>query len=372
MPGLPGTVSSRSLCTEMELLNYSYDNLIGFLTGRYGKRAYHGDALFRHIYAEGNLNLSSPSPFENNRVFAELLEQEVPLNLPEIRRIQQEEGTKKFTLDLDRSINCETVLIPMKGYSTLCLSSQLGCRWNCRFCETGRLGYIRNLTAAEIMAQILTARFVLKADNLRNLVFMGMGEPLENMDALMESINIATDPRGLSIHAKHISISTAGYIPGIRTLTDLCRRYPERHYEKLYLSLSLHSADPVTRNTLMPINRTYPLDQLKKSLLDSPYARRKDGLYIEYIIIPGITDTPAQIDNLLDFLEGMAVKINLIPYNPGKDPSFRKPEAEEIDRLWNTLIERGISCRTRVSRGETVMAACGQLGNRSSKDEQSG
>ena len=149
-----------------------------------------GMPFFRHIYAKGHLNIASPPPFENNRAFAEQLEREVPLNLPEIRKTQQEEGTKKFTLDLDRSINCETVLIPMKEYSTLCLSSQLGCRWNCRFCETGRLGYARNLTTAEIMAQILTARFILKADNLRNLVFMGMGEPLENMDALMESINI--------------------------------------------------------------------------------------------------------------------------------------------------------------------------------------
>ena len=353
----------------MKLLNYSYDNLVGFISDHYGKRAYHGDALFRHIYARGIFNFISSSPFENSSAFAELLQKEMPLNLPEIRSTRQEEGILKFTLDLDPELNCETVLIPMKEYSTLCLSSQLGCRWNCRFCETGRLGYTRNLTTAEIMTQILTARFKMSCGNLRNLVYMGMGEPLENLDAVMESLDIATDPRGLNIHAKHISISTAGHIPGIRELTRLGQSYPEKNYHKLHLSLSLHSADPDTRSRLMPINRVFPLDELKKSLLKSPYAHRKDGLYVEYIILPGITDTPSQIDKLLYFLDGMAVKINLIPYNPGKDPAFCKPEPEEVDRLWRTLNEKGISCRTRVSRGETVMAACGQLGNRSSTNE---
>ena len=161
-------------------------------------------------------------------------------------------------------------------------------------------------------------------------------------------------------------------MPGIRELTRLCREEPEKKYGKLHLSLSLHSADPDTRDSLMPINRAWPLEELKKSLMESPYSSVKDGLYIEYIILPGITDTAAQIDKLLFFLEGMDVKINLIPYNPGKDPLFRKPDKEEVDRLWEILREKGYSCRTRNSRGETVMAACGQLGNRRETHGESG
>ena len=163
---------------------------------QYGKRAYHGDALFRHIYSRGTLNLQNDPLFEKNRELAAALERDYPLNLPDIRSTEQEGETLKFTLDLDPAINCETVLIPMKEYSTLCLSSQLGCRWNCRFCETGKLGLHRNLSTAEIMAQLMTALFVFRAENLRNLVFMGMGEPLENMDSLMEAIDIVSDPRG--------------------------------------------------------------------------------------------------------------------------------------------------------------------------------
>jgi len=375
MPVRHGTVNSNSspeALNPMELLNYSYDHLIGFMARQYGKRAYHGDALFRHLYSRGQLDLKNDPLFDGNPELVSSLERDFPLNLPLIRTRQKEGDTLKFTLNLDPEINCETVLIPMKKYSTLCLSSQMGCRWNCQFCETGKLGLHRNLSTSEIMAQLMTARFALNADKLRNLVFMGMGEPLENLDALMESIDIMTDPRGLNLHAKHISISTAGYIPGINRLRDLCREYPHRNYQKLHLGLSLHSADPETRSSLMPINRVYPLDELKKSLLSSPYSQVKDGLYIEYIVLPGVTDKPEQIDKLLYFLEGLTAKINLIPYNPGSNPIFRKPEEEEVDRLWEILNEKGYSCRTRKSRGESVMAACGQLGRRSKPDGKSG
>ena len=348
----------------MELLNYNHYELIRLLSDKYGKGAYHGDALFRHIYSRRNMNLSEDPCFRDNRELSSLLQKDFSFTLPAVREIYREEGTVKFCLDLDPAVSCETVLIPMKKYETLCVSSQLGCRWNCRFCETGRMGLIRNLTTADILAQVLTARFQLGADNLRNLVFMGMGEPLENLDAVLKAVDILSDSRGINLPAKYISLSTAGYVPGIRELSRRSTIFPERNYHKLHLSLSLHSADPETRSTLMPINRAYPLDELKTSLMESPYSRRKDGLYVEYLILPGVNDTDNQIDKLLFFLEGMEVKINLIPYNPGRDPQFRKPERQDIDRLWEKLRSCGFSCRTRTSRGESVMAACGQLGNR--------
>ena len=198
---------------------------------------------------------------------------------------------------------------------------------------------------------------------------MGMGEPFENLTEVLRAVDIVSDPRGMNIPAKYISLSTAGFIPGIRELTRLCRRDGrEYNYHKMHLSLSLHSADPGTRDRLMPINRAYPLEELRESILKSPYSQVKDGLYIEYLILPGITDTEDQIDKLLIFLEGMEAKINLIPYNPGRSPLFRKPEKEEVDRLWERLKACGYQCRTRISRGENLMAACGQLGGEGKED----
>ncbi len=346
----------------MELLQLRYDEMTSFLWRVYRKGEYYTDALFRHLYSTGNLDLKEAPAFSANPGFAETLMEDCGFSLPGVKEIYREGDTTKFTLDFDPRIACESVLIPMRFYHTLCVSSQLGCRWNCRFCETGQLGLKRNLQAKEIVAQILTARFQLGADTLRNLVFMGMGEPLENLEEVLRTVDIVSDPRGLNIPAKYISLSTAGHIPGIRELSRLCREYPRKNYHKLHLSLSLHSADPETRDRIMPINRAYPLSELKDALLQSSYSKVKDGLYIEYMILPGVNDTEDQIDKFLFFLEGMEVKINLIPYNPGSNPLFRKPEQEEVDRLWDSLKRRGYQCRTRHSRGETVMAACGQLG----------
>ena len=348
----------------LELLQYSHEELTALLQKRYGGSPYYGDALFRHIYRQGNMDLAEDVKFAPNPSFSKTLTEAYAPVLPEISELLFEGDTSKFTLNYDSPLNCESVLIRMKSYDTLCVSSQLGCRWKCAFCETGKLGLKRNLQTREIMAQILTARFKLGADKLRNLVFMGMGEPFENLEEVLKAVDIVSDPRGMNLPAKYISLSTAGYIPGIRRLSRLCSEERNKNYHKMHLSISLHSADQETRNRLMPINRAYPLEELGKSLRESPYSRLKDGLYIEYLVLPGITDREVQIDKLLFFLEGMEAKINLIPYNPGKDPQFRRPEKEEMDRLWERLKRSGYLCRTRFSRGETLMAACGQLGGK--------
>ncbi len=348
----------------LELLQYTYDELTASVEERFSASPYYGDALFRHIYRKGDLDLEGDEGFALNPTLRKALSGAFSRDLPEIQELLHEGETAKFTLDYHSRVNCESVLIRMKSYDTLCVSSQLGCRWNCAFCETGKLGLKRNLQTREIIAQVMTARFRLGADRLRNLVFMGMGEPFENLTEVLRAVDIVTDPRGLNIPAKYISLSTAGYIPGIRELSRLCGESREKNYHKMHLSLSLHSADQETRNRLMPINRAYPLEDLGQCLRDSPYSRVKDGLYIEYLVLPGITDTEEQIDKLLFFLKGMEAKINLIPYNPGKDPLFRKPEKEEMDRLWQRLKESGYHCRTRFSKGESLMAACGQLGGK--------
>ncbi len=361
----------------LDLLGMTRPELIAYVAEKFGKGEFYGDALFRELYGNsdrGRERSSSPA-------FVKFYSDLTSSPLPEVVRKEEEAGTVKFLLEMDkfpgttpgnspdtiigRSRCSESVLIPMKNYSTLCLSSQIGCRFGCRFCATGQMGLVRNLSAAEIMAQVWTARFTLGASDLQNIVFMGMGEPFDNFDSILKAIDILSDERGLGIPKRRISVSTAGHCGGIEKLSALCAREPGENYHTLHLSLSLHSAIPEVRNSLMPIGKIYPLKQLRQCLQASPFSRIKDGLYIEYLIIPGVTDRPSDIDALKNFLDGMQVKINLIPYNPVKGSSWRAPCPEEINSLWLNLKESGYYCRTRTSKGETMMAACGQLGSRS-------
>ena len=328
---------------------------------KWGKSRTYGDALFRQLYGspKGRTEFRASAPF---RSFTEDL---LIDDLPALTDRQEEDGTVKFLLDMEAGIGSESVIIPMQGHSTLCVSSQLGCRYGCSFCATGQLGLIRNLSTAEIVAQVIRARQQSEGVNLQNVVFMGMGEALDNFENLIESLRILSDERGLNIPKRRISVSTAGHAEGIRRLSALCREQEDEHFHTLHLSLSLHSADEETRAELMPITRIYPLADLKAALAGSPYASLKDGLYIEYLQIPGVTDRERDLDALKRFLEGLRANINLIPYNPVKGSPWRAPTSEETDSLWNTIREVGYACRTRKSKGESMMAACGQLGSRS-------
>ncbi|MDC7235230.1 MAG: 23S rRNA (adenine(2503)-C(2))-methyltransferase RlmN [Spirochaetales bacterium] len=349
----------------MHLLDFTRAELIDHVRETTGRGDFYGDALFRELYG----NPQKKKERADSPVFQKFynkITRETPL--PGITERRSEEGTTKYLLPMAGGYSSESVLIPMKNYSTLCLSSQIGCRFACAFCATGQMGFIRNLSAAEILAQVLAARFELGCDNLQNIVFMGMGEPFDNFENVIKAVDILSDERGRDIPKRRISLSTAGHCEGIRRLSALCASRPEENYHTLHLSISLHSALEETRNSLMPIGRRYPLEDLRQALLDSPYSRIKDGLYIEYLIIPGVTDTAAGLDALKAFLEGMEAKINLIPYNPVKGSPWKAPTNEETDRVWKLLKDAGYYCRTRLSKGENMMAACGQLGSRSNTE----
>ncbi len=336
--------------TSRAFLEYPYEELIQELSIQTGRTPFYGDLLFRSLYG----GKTSPSP--QGQAFLEELLQD-PLPVPKIQ--QAVEGTLKFSLNLGGFV--EAVLIPMARHMTLCLSSQLGCAFGCLFCNTGRGGFQRNLSTGEILQQVLVAKEVLGVKNLRNIVFMGMGEPLDNFSSVIRGIDILSDSRGLAIPKRRISLSTAGHCEGIRRLSALCKGPGD--YQTLHLSVSLHSAREETRRRLMPITRRYPLSELREVLLASPYAQRKDGLYIEYLIIPGVSNAPSDLRALVAFLKGMKARVNLIPYNPIPQAPWRSPREEELQRVWEYLRERGFSCRTRQSRGESLMAACGQLGD---------
>jgi 23S rRNA (adenine2503-C2)-methyltransferase len=283
------------------------------------------------------------------------------LDVPRIVRIEREgegaEATAKLVLALRDGLECESVLLPIwSDRSTLCISSQVGCKMGCTFCETGRMGLLRSLRPDEIVGQLLAARGVEGVAPFRNVVFMGMGEALDNFEALQQALRVITDRGGLSISQQYITVCTVGHVPGIRRLA-------QAGWKRLNLSVSLNAPDDALRAQLMPITRKYPLAELQE-VLASYRPRPNFTLAVNYCLLPGINDAREHAAGVARFCAAIPrVMVNVIPYNPGHAPLTRKPSEAEIDRFIGWLYEDGLPVRRRVTRGQSVMAACGQLGN---------
>ncbi len=222
----------------------------------------------------------------------------------------EQDGVTKIVFSLADGLRVESVWIPMPRRSTLCMSSQAGCRMGCAFCRTGSLGLLRNLAAEEIVGQVYAVRHGL-GRAIDNIVFMGMGEPLDNFDNVVQAIRVLSDQRGLDIAHSHMTISTAG-------LTDGIRRLGELGWPGLNLAVSLNAADDELRSQLMPINAVHPLALLKQALQAYPL-RKKGVFFIEYVLLKGVNDSRGQAARLARFLEGLPVRVNVIGYNPGSD-----------------------------------------------------
>jgi 23S rRNA (adenine2503-C2)-methyltransferase len=280
--------------------------------------------------------------------------------LPRVLRTVQEEcetgTTAKAVLALGDGLECECVLLPMgRGRSTLCISSQVGCKMGCKFCETARMGLLRSLSAAEIVSQLLVARHVLGWE-IRNIVFMGMGEALDNPEGVFQALRVLTDGSGLGFSQERITVCSVGRIDGIRRLRAL-------NMKRLNLSISLNAANDALRAELMPINRVVSLAQLQATLLE--YRPRPNFvLGVNYCLMPGKNDTPAHAREVAEFCGPLGrVMVNVIGYNPGSEPLTRAPSDEEVDGFIEQLRSHGLPVRKRITKGRSVMAACGQLGN---------
>jgi 23S rRNA (adenine2503-C2)-methyltransferase len=330
------------------------DDLTQRLKNQFGKNEYHAKAIMREIFLHGNTDFSKVREFERSGTFAHELKKVIDILMLPIVDQKTDDGVMKYISRLPDDQLIESVVIPMLYHHTLCISSQVGCRMGCKFCQTGQMGFVRHLTAEEIVAQVYTAIFYLNAP-VRNIVFMGMGEPFDNIEAVIQAIHVLTDPRGFDFPKKYITLSTSGHVPGINHLST--------HGPKgIHLAISINAANDALRNQLMPINRKYPLKMLQTCLKQFPL-KSKGVLFVEYVLIKGVNDSQADVEALADFVAPLSVRINVIPYNPQAHDSFQPPTSNQFNQFCDALIEKKLYVRKRATKGQGVMAACGQLGN---------
>ena len=311
-------------------------------------------------------------------VYSALMRGGVGIDLPAPTRVQQEADVIKFCLPVSARdavatpFDTESVIIPMRNYQgmswhTLCISSQIGCRMGCTFCQTGRMGLLRNLSAEEIVRQVMVARRMLgdrgapppgtdiDRGNISNIVFMGMGEPLDNLDAVTQAIRVLNEPAGLDFPLSHITVSTVGRIDGIRKLAEL-------KWINLRLAISLNAATDALRQTIMPINKAMPLAELQKALLEYPLAR-KGRFLIEYVLLKGVNDSIDDARLVAQWCRPLPCVVNVIPYNPQMEAPYETPDDATLVAFLQALKSHGIFAKRRLTQGRGLMAACGQLGN---------
>ena len=318
-----------------------------------GEAAFRARQLMRWLYHRGELEPRRMT--DMTLALRESLADAAGLALPEVlRRERSSDGTRKWLLDAGGGQVVETVFIPEPRRGSLCVSSQVGCAVNCPFCATGQMGFSRNLSAAEIVAQALVARRELAPEGraITNIVFMGMGEPLANLREVARAASVFVDHLGLGLSRRRVTLSTSGITPRIRKLAGLAR---------IALALSLHAPDDELRNFLVPLNKRYPLGPLLDACWD--YARRTDSREVtfEYVMLEGVNDQPRQAGALARLLRDRPAKLNLIPYNRVQGAPFRCSPRPAIDRFRQILLDAGVMTITRKTRGDDIDAACGQL-----------
>jgi len=273
---------------------------------------------------------------------------------PKLELIKKEKSTdkiEKYLFKLEDGLAIESVLIPEKIRSTLCVSTQVGCKFKCLFCASGEKGFKRNLTSSEIIGQYFAVAGLKAPFKITNIVFMGIGEPLDNFENTVKSINILMNSAGINFSKRRISISTCGLVPEIKKLAKLKLG--------IKLSVSLQSADNNIRNKLMPINKKYPLEELIPAIREFSKESR-DPVTFEYVLIRGINTSRDDARKLAKLINGVNGKANLIPYN-GVSSKFKAPDKETIDIFSQKLKRRGVFFTLRKSRGQDINAACGQL-----------
>lgn len=367
----------------MELLGKSKEELRALCLAS-GEPAYRGEQIYHALYAERKFDLGLVTNLPAS--FREKLASKTQISLPKVKkRFVSVDGSVRYLFGLDsskeerkrinaedaessefteeskdkekksrREASVEAVFMPSDGRDTICVSTQAGCAVDCQFCLTAQLGLIRNLTAGEILSQVLLPLEEHKSQIAQqtNIVLMGQGEPLLNFEAVMAALRIILDADGIGISPKHVTLSTSGIVPAIEQLGQESVR-PK-------LAISLNASNDEQRNLLMPINKKYPLAQLIDACKRYPL-RNWEHITFEYVMLGGMNDAAKDARRVVRLLAPLkSVKVNLIPWNPGELP-YRESSAEQIEEFRQILVEKGVPAFVRYSRGRDVMAACGQL-----------
>lgn len=338
--------------TEEELTN---------IAGTLGEPAYRGRQLYRAIYDRRIFDFEAMSELPaalRNRLHGALSVTQTVVN----RIFHSNDGTRRYLLGLGDGREAEAVFMPEERRDTICISCQVGCAVGCTFCMTAQLGLKRNMTAGEIISQVLLVLndvygAGIKPPHGTNLVFMGMGESFLNYDEVMTSIRIMADENGVSIAPRRITVSTSGIVPRIR---DFARESIRPH-----LAISLSGTTDEQRTAIMPINRKYPLEELMQACREFPLEER-ERLTFEYVMLAGINDSLADAKRLVRLLNGIRAKVNLIPHNPAPELACQASSMEQILSFQKILVERDLPSFIRRPRGQDISAACGQLAARQS------
>lgn len=343
----------------IDLKNFTRPELVEFLKTTMGEPKFRGEQLYQWLYThladdfDDMTNLSKA-------LRAKLSEQARISPLEFDGAHESPDGTSKLTFRCDDGAVVETVYIPAEGRNTLCISSQVGCAMGCTFCYTAKMGLKRNLSAAEIVEQVVQARRRLTDRNghIGNIVFMGMGEPLHNVDNVIRSIHILTDEHGLNFSRRRVTVSTSGLVPAIKRLGE---------ETDVQLAISLNASNDETRSQIMPVNDRWNIETLLDALREFPLSNR-ERITFEYVLIKDVNDSLDDARRLMQLTRDIPSKINLIPFNPHPRTPFETPSEETIDAFMQYLIDRHVGVYRRRTRGRDEMAACGQLGKPGDKE----
>lgn len=310
--------------------------------------------VYHHGIIDFNQMLNVPKDLKEH------LASHFDLNRPKVHQIQRSvDGTQKWLLNFYDHNQAETVHIPERTRGTLCVSSQIGCTLNCTFCHTGTQRLVRNLTSAEIIGQVMVARDVFNEwptpnenRHISNIVMMGMGEPLYNYENVSKALKVIMDPEGISISKRKITLSTSGVVP----LFEQCARELG-----VNLAISLHAVYDDLRNVLVPLNKKYPLKDLLKACHDYLNATNSKRITFEYVMIKGVNDSVLEAKELVRIIKGIPAKINLIPFNPWPGSDYETSTPESIKAFAQVVQNAGYASPVRATRGQDILAACGQL-----------
>lgn len=343
---------------KTDLKNFSQDQLVSYVQSL-GQPGFRGKQIMSWLYRPEVTDFEQMTDLAKS--FRKVLAEHATISRFDRPLIElSADGCVKFGFRLHDGHMIESVLIPEPDRNTLCISSQVGCAMGCSFCLTGTMGIVRNLSPSEIVNQVCAVRDYLLTvpadsrigpDRVTNLVYMGMGEPLNNLKHVLTSLSILTEPKGLDLTTRKITVSTCGIVPRMQEFGNSTN---------VNLAISLHAVDDETRDMLMPVNRRYPIDELLQACRDYPLPKRKRIMF-EYILLEGVNDSDREARVLAKKLRGIPCKINLLPYNECPELPYRSPGRERLLAFQKILMDAHYSVFIRNSRGTDISAACGQL-----------